>query len=221
MALVVKRLFVAAVLLAVVAALAFAGINARMDAASAPFIMPPDRAPEAEAVLILGARVYSETSVSPMLHDRLEAGLALYNAGKAPKLIVSGDNGSPDYDEVNAMKRFLTDRGVPPKDIFMDHAGFSTYESLYRARDIFGVKKAIVVTQGYHLKRAVYVGRELGVETYGVASDPRAYFGAARYEAREKLARVKDFLFVHLARPAPTFLGEEFPIAGDGRATHD
>ena len=216
-----RRLFVAAVLATAAVFAVLAAINARMDAASAPFILPPDAVPEAEAVLILGARVYSETSVSPMLHDRLEAGLDLYKSGKAPKIVVSGDNGQPDYDEVNAMKRFLVDRGVPLEDIFMDHAGFSTYESLYRLRDVFGGKKEIVVTQGYHLKRAVYVGRALGIETYGVASDPREYAGAARFEAREKLARAKDFVLVHITRPEPTYLGGPFPITGDGRVTHD
>lgn len=197
------------------------GVNVWLNAASADYIMEAERVPQAESILILGARVYSESHVSPMLNDRLEEGLSLYREGKAPKIIVSGDHGTTEYDEVNAMKRFLEEKGVPPEDIFMDHAGFSTYESAYRARDIFGAKKLIVVTQGYHLKRAVYVARELGIDAYGVASDPRSYFGAARFEAREKLARVKDFLFVHITKPEPTYLGEQFPITGDGRVTHD
>ena len=216
-----RRLAAAALLLFGLGCGALWGVNRWVETASAPYIVAPAYAPEADAVLILGARVYSETRVSPMLHDRLTAGLALYEAGKAPKIIVSGDNGQEEYDEVNAMKTFLIERGVPPEDIFMDHAGFSTYESLYRARAIFGVDRAIVVTQGYHLKRAVYVGRALGVDAYGVASDPRAYAGAERYEAREKLARAKDFVLVHTSRPKPTYLGEPFPITGDGRATHD
>ncbi|HZG58789.1 SanA/YdcF family protein [Paenibacillus sp.] len=221
MSLLWRRALACFVIAAVALVAALAAMNARVETASAPFLVSAEKAPEAEAIVVLGARVYSETSVSPMLHDRLETGLALYEAGKAPKIIVSGDNGQAHYDEVNAMKRFLLDRGVPPEDIFMDHAGFSTYESMYRARDVFGVRKAIVVTQGYHLKRAVYVGRALGIDAFGVASDPREYVGAARYEAREKLARAKDFLLVHTTQPKPKFLGEPFPITGDGRATHD
>jgi vancomycin permeability regulator SanA len=216
-----KRTTAALLLGGMLAVGGLAAANAWMDAATRAFIAAPAQAPEAEAILILGARVYSETSVSPMLHDRLEQGLELYRAGKAPKIVVSGDNGQEEYDEVNAMKRFLVDRGVPEEDIFMDHAGFSTYESLYRARDVFGVTNLIVVTQGYHLKRAVYVGKALGVETYGVASDPREYAGAARYEAREKLARAKDFLLVHTTQPKPTYLGDPVAITGDGRVTHD
>ncbi len=216
-----KRTALAALVAGVAGACALGAVNWRVDAATKAYISEPALAPEAEAILILGARVYSETRVSPMLHDRLEQGLELYRAGKAPKIIVSGDNGQEEYDEVNAMKRFLVDRGVPEADIFMDHAGFSTYESMYRARDIFGVEKALVVTQGYHLKRAVYVGRALGVEAYGVPSDPRSYVGAERREAREILARTKDFLLVHTTRPEPTYLGEAYAISGDGRATHD
>lgn len=216
-----KAFFVLSVVFIGIGAVSFFGVNAWFHAASSPYILKPEQAPAAEAILVLGARVYSESQVSPMLHDRLEGGLALYREGKARKIIVSGDHGQKDYDEVNAMKNFLSMRGVPEEDIFMDHAGFSTYESLYRARDIFNVGKMIIVTQGYHLKRAVYVARALGIEAYGVASDPRAYYGAERFEAREKVARVKDFLFVHIVKPKPTFLGESYPITGDGRATHD
>lgn len=216
-----KSIILTAALFAVCGAAALFGMNAWVQTSAAPYITAPDQAPDADAILILGARVYSETQVSPMLYDRLEGGLALYRAGKAPKIIVSGDHGQDDYDEVNAMRRFLEERGVPPEDIFMDHAGFSTYESLYRARDIFYADQVIVVTQGYHLPRAVYIGRALGLSAYGVASDPRSYAGAGRFEAREKLARVKDFLLVHTTKPEPTYLGDPFPVTGDGRATHD
>ncbi|WP_274365656.1 SanA/YdcF family protein [Paenibacillus thermotolerans] len=220
-----KRRRVIAIYAAIAVLLAGAGgmfgINGWMKTASAPYIADAGQAPAADAILVLGARVYSETSVSPMLNDRLEQGLALYEAGKAPKIIVSGDHGTKAYDEVNAMRLFLEERGVPSEDIFMDHAGFSTYESAYRARDIFKTKSVIVVTQGYHLIRSVYVARRLGIDAYGVASDPRTYFGAEKYEAREKLARVKDFIFVHVTKPKPTYLGEAYPITGDGRVTHD
>jgi vancomycin permeability regulator SanA len=102
----------------------------------------------------------------------------------------------------------------------MDHAGFSTYESLYRARDIFKVKKVIIVTQKYHLSRALYVAQNLGLEAYGVASDPRQYAGQNYREIREVLARIKDFFYV-LAKPKPTFLGEAIPVSGNGDLTND
>ncbi|MCI3920959.1 YdcF family protein [Paenibacillus sp. TRM 82003] len=216
-----KRAFVAALLLSVLGGTVALGMNEVVQASAAEYIVAPEEAPAADSILVLGARVYNDQSVSPMLRDRLEGGLALYRAGKAPKIIVSGDHGTVEYDEVNAMKNYLVDRGVPPEDIFMDHAGFSTYESVYRARDIFKAEKLLVVTQRYHLSRAVYAARGLGVDAYGVASDPRTYVGAEVREAREKLARVKDFLLVHVTRPEPTYLGEPFPVTGDGRLTHD
>lgn len=217
-----RRALIGCALAVLLGAVGFWGVNVWVDEATDAYIAADAaKLPDADAILVLGARVYGDGAVSPMLHDRLAEGLALYRAGKAPRFVVSGDHGTIEYDEVNAMKRFLEERGVPPEHIFTDHAGFSTYESLYRARDVFGAKRLIVVTQGYHLKRAVYVGRRLGMDVYGVPSDPRAYPGMARFEAREKLARAKDFVFVHWLRPKPTYLGEPFPLTGDGRATHD
>jgi vancomycin permeability regulator SanA len=135
---------------------------------------------------------------------------------------VSGDHGRKDYDEVNTMKSFLMEKGVPSEDIFMDHAGFSTYESLYRARDIFQVKKVIITSQEYHLMRAVFIARELGLEAYGVAADKHIYHGAMmKSELREIAARNKDFLTAKIFKPLPKYLGEVIPVTGDGRATDD
>ena len=110
-----------------------------------------------DCILILGAGVRDDGSPTLMLADRLDQGLALYQQGAAPKIIVSGDHGSSGYDEVNTMKAYLVERGIPSEDVFMDHAGFSTYDSLYRARDIFQAQKLIIVTQKYHLYRALYI----------------------------------------------------------------
>ncbi|NLI92311.1 MAG: DUF218 domain-containing protein [Peptococcaceae bacterium] len=184
------------------------------------YIAQPEEIPEADAVLILGAYVFPDGTVSQVLDDRLSVGYDLYEKGKAPKIIVSGDHGRKDYDEVNSMKDFLKEKGVPGQDVFMDHAGFSTYESIYRARDIFQVKKVIIVTQKYHLMRAVFIARELGLEAYGVCSDKRDYLNMGFYELREIAARNKDFMMAIL-KPKPTFLGEEIPVQGDGRATDD
>ncbi|MFZ7102716.1 MAG: SanA/YdcF family protein [Peptococcaceae bacterium] len=186
------------------------------------YINEADGVPEADAILILGARVYPNGDVSLMLNDRLTTGCELYAKDKAPKIIVSGDHGSKEYDEVNAMKSFLVEKDVPAKDIFMDHAGFSTYESLYRARDIFRVEKVIIVTQRYHLMRALFIAGELGLEASGVAADKHIYHNVMlKSELREILARNKDFFTAKILKPQPTYLGEIIPVTGDGRVTDD
>lgn len=175
----------------------------------------------ADCIIVLGAKVYSDESLSPILNDRVDYAIRLYKAGKAKKLLLSGDHGQTDYDEVNAMMTYAIQQGVPSEDIFLDHAGFSTYETMVRARDVFCVKSAIVVTQKFHLYRAVYIARALGLDAYGVNSDPRRYMYEQRNEMRESLARVKDFLYVNIFHPDPTYLGEKIPITGDGALTHD
>ena len=112
-----------------------------------------------------------------MLHDRLMRGVELYDVGAAPKLLMSGDHGHEEYDEVAAMKQFAIDAGIPSEDVFMDHAGFSTYESIYRAKEIYQADKILIVTQEYHLYRALYIADQLGVEAYGVSSDYHTYVG--------------------------------------------
>lgn len=172
-----------------------------------------------DCILVLGCWVDNGTP-SLMLEDRLNRGLELYREGVAPKLLMSGDHGREDYDEVDAMKHYAVDRGVPSEDVFMDHAGFSTYESIYRAKEVFGTKRIVVVTQNYHLPRALYIAQQLGVEAYGVAAKDIAYGGQAVRDLREVLARVKDVGYC-LLKPEPTFLGEVIPISGDGEVTHD
>ncbi len=173
-----------------------------------------------DCILILGAGVTDEGEPMPMLTERLNTGLKLYEAGAAPKIIVSGDHGRKDYDEVNVMKDWLKERGVPSEDIFMDHAGFSTYESMYRMRDVFMVESMIVVTQRYHLYRALYNANSLGVEAYGVPCDAAAYSGQTYREAREMVARVKDYFYCAFD-VKPKYLGEAIPVSGSGDATND
>jgi SanA protein len=197
-------------------------INHYVIQAGLKYIVEAEAAPKADAILILGARVYPDGNLSLMLKDRLMTGYELFQDCKAPKIIVSGDHGQKDYDEVNAMKNFLKKMNVPSEDIFMDHAGFSTYESLYRARDIFKVKKVIVVTQRYHLMRALFIARELGLEAIGVASDRHIYHTVMlKSEIREIAARNKDFLTSKILKPKPKYLGEVIPVTGDGRVTDD
>ncbi len=173
----------------------------------------------ADAILVLGARVQNSGEPSDILKDRLITGIAVYEADASDRLLMSGDHGQDDYDEVNAMKDYALAEGISSEAVFMDHAGFSTYESLYRARDIFQVKSVVIVSQQYHLYRALYIARALGLNAYGVAADRHTYSGMPRFEAREILARCKDVLY-SLFQPLPTYLGDVIPITGDGNATN-
>jgi vancomycin permeability regulator SanA len=158
-----------------------------------------------------------------MLEDRLLQGVELYYNGASGKLLMSGDHGREEYDEVNVMKGFAVDSGVEADTVFMDHAGFSTYESMYRARDVFGVNKVIIVTQKYHLYRAVYNARKLGLDAYGVAADCQYnydIFVRTYNNSREALARCKDFIWC-IFKPEPTYLGEAIPIYLSGELTDD
>lgn len=175
---------------------------------------------DVDCILVLGCGVKSNGEPSDMLEDRLLQGIELYNLKAAPKLLMSGDHGQPEYDEVNTMKKFAIQKGIPSTDIFMDHAGFSTYESIYRAKEIFGAEKVIIVTQKYHLYRALYIAEKLGIDAYGVSSDYRKYIGQTPREIREILARNKDF-FTLLVEPEPTYLGDKISVNGDGDITND
>lgn len=172
-----------------------------------------------DCILVLGAGIWGDKP-SPMLEDRLLQGITLYNNQTSSKIIMSGDHGKEEYDEVNVMKDFAIEKGVKSEDIFMDHAGFSTYDSVYRAKEIFKAQKIIIVTQKYHLHRALYVAEKLEIEAYGVASDPREYRGQVVRELREVLARDKDF-FKCIIKPEPTYLGDTIPVSGNGDATND
>lgn len=172
-----------------------------------------------DCILVLGAGIWNN-SPSPMLEDRLLKAIELYNEGVSSKIIMSGDHGRVDYDEVNTMKNYAIEKGIPSENIFMDHAGFSSYESIYRASKIFEAKKIIIVTQNYHLYRSLYIANSLGIEAYGVGADPRQYGGAMYRELREILARDKDFIKC-IFKPEPTYLGETIPVSGNGNITND
>ena len=172
-----------------------------------------------DCILILGAGIWGDKP-SPMLQDRLDEGIKLYKEGIASKIIMSGDHGREEYDEVNIMKEYAIEQGVPSEDIFMDHAGFSTYESIYRAKEIFDADNIVIVTQEYHLYRALYIADKLNINAYGVNSDPRKYSGQTFRELREILARNKDFAKC-IFKPKPTYLGETIPVSGNGDITND
>jgi len=174
---------------------------------------------DVDCILILGAGIWGDKP-SPMLEDRLIKGKELYENGVSKKIIVSGDHGRKEYDEVNIMKKYLIDNGIPSEDIFMDHAGFSTYDSIYRVKEIFGAKKIIIVTQKYHLYRSLYISNKLDLESYGTYANPRKYMGRVFREIREVLARNKDFLKT-IVKPKPTYLGEKIDLNSDGNVTND
>ena len=172
-----------------------------------------------DCIIVLGAGIWNNEP-SPMLEDRLLEGINLYKNNVSNKLIMSGDHGRAEYDEVNIMKNYAIEKGVKSEDIFMDHAGFSTYDSIYRAKEIFGANKIIIVTQKYHLYRALYISEKLEINSYGVASNLRIYPGQFIREIREILARNKDVLKC-ITKPMPTFLGEKISLNGNGDITND
>ena len=216
-----KKLLLIIPALVILAAAVVFGINLYVKSSTEDKILNKDSSfPTADCILVLGCGVKADGTPSNMLEDRLLTGIELYKQGAAPKLLMSGDHSRVTYDEVNIMKNFAVERGVPSADIFMDHAGFSTYESMYRARDIFLCKSVIVVTQKYHLYRSIYNANRLGLEVVGVCADLRRYRGQTSREIREILARNKDFIFC-IFTPKPTYLGETIPVTGDGNLTND
>ena len=172
-----------------------------------------------ECIVVLGAGIRNG-GPSPMLEDRLLTAIELYNSGVTNKILVTGDHEYADHDEVNVMKNYLKEHGIPSENIFMDHAGLSTYDSIYRASKVFKTNRFIIVTQKYHLYRALYISKALNINAYGVSATKREYVNQRKRDIREVAARVKDF-FKCIARPSPTYLGEVTSIKGNGDITND
>ena len=192
-----KRIGLGVLALAAVCLVAVFAIDAHVRSSAESRIVTADetaRLDGIDCIVVLGCGVRPDGQPSDMLADRIAQGVALYEKGASPKLLMSGDHSRSDYDEVNTMRNVAVEAGVPADDVFMDHAGFSTYESMYRARDVFGAKRIVIVSQRYHLYRALYVAERLGLDAYGVSADLRPYAGQETREVREILARVKDFL---------------------------
>ncbi len=187
-----------------------AGASAFVEYRWADHILPAASAPEAPVALVFGAGLRANQAPSPMLAERIDAAIALYQAGKVKALLMSGDNSDRSHDETRAMRRYAIAKGVPSRHVIGDYAGLSTYDSCYRARSIFGVERAVLVTQRFHLPRALFIARSLGIDAFGVAADePRPH--PAPYPLRELLARPWALSLV-LLRPPPRFLGEPEPI---------
>ncbi|MCI5730622.1 MAG: YdcF family protein [Eubacterium sp.] len=213
-----KRIVVVGFLLGILGLAIILGINQYIKVTAGKQIGV--KTPKVDCILVLGAGLTEEGEPSLVLRDRLDRAIELYQQGVSTRLLMSGDHGQEGYDEVRAMKQYAVNAGINPNDIFMDHAGFSTYESIYRARDVFQVKRLAIVTQPYHEYRAVYIAMKLGLEVYGTPSKPTQYKGSWILEAREKLARTKEF-FNLIIQPKPTYLGDAIPISGSGSQTDD
>ena len=173
-----------------------------------------------DCLLVLGAGIINNERPTLMLKDRLDKSIELYKKGLAHKIIMSGDHGKINHNEVGIMKKYAIERGVPSEDIFMDHAGFCTYDSIYRAKEIFGAKKIIIVTQKYHLYRAIYISNVLELEAYGIKSDARIYAKMPYHILREILARCKNFFKCKL-KSEPKYLGEKISLNQSGDVTND
>lgn len=198
-------------ILTVCAVLAYALLSVSLNGSR--FIVSAEDLPSnADAILVLGAGLKSDGTPSDILRDRLDTALDIYRTGICSRFLLSGDHGSRNYNEVGAMKRYLISKEVPEDAIFLDHAGFSTYDSMYRARDIFLIRKVIVITTAYHLPRALYIARKLGLDAWGIPSDKHEYIFIRDYTKREYLARIKDFFKVHIFCSKPVYLGEPIPI---------
>ncbi|MDY3992721.1 MAG: ElyC/SanA/YdcF family protein [Evtepia sp.] len=208
------RVLLALLLLVLVAAAAVLGGSVYVVWSARAEILSQEEAPPAnlDCILVLGCGVHADGTPTPMLRSRMTRAVELYQAGWADKLLLSGDNSRADYNEVATMKTLALEGGVPEEDIVLDHAGFSTYDSLYRARDVFLAERIVIITQEYHLSRALYLANALGLEVWGVAAAPRNDAGQIGRDAREILARDKAILWAIL-QPEPKFLGDPIPLA--------
>lgn len=172
-----------------------------------------------QCIVVLGAGIKNDIEPTPMLKDRLDAAIQLYHAGVANKILLTGDNGTVQHNEIHVMLMYMRRAGVPDERIFCDHAGFSTYDSMYRVQSIFKVKRAVVVTQTYHLHRALFIADKLGIKVLGAGSDQKRYGGWLYRDVREYAARVKDTGKL-LTHATSTLGGTAIPITGSGESSH-
>ena len=218
-----KKILIALLVAVLLIGLCVLGVNIFVKSNVSDKIVTVEKAKDlnADCIIVLGAGLRPDGKPTWILEDRIKVGDELYKNHAAPKIIMSGDHGRESYDEVNAMKKYAKSEGVPSKDIFMDHAGFETYDTMYRARDVFGAKKVIIVTQKYHLYRAMYAAKKLGLDAYGVSATKRKYDNKQWIrDMREWLARVKIFGKC-ITKPKPKFLGKKIDLKGSGDVTND
>lgn len=209
----VKRILQIIIIMFVVAALGILAINFYVIQTTKDNIISMEEAQgkKDDCIIVLGAAVKADASPSAMLKDRLDMAVNIFEDGATDILLMSGDNGQIEYNEVAAMKSYAISEGVSENNVYLDYAGFSTYESMYRLRDVFEADSAIVVTQKYHLYRALYVGEKLGLDVIGVAAEEKDYSGQFVRDIREVFARVKDFFYV-IVDKQPTYLGDTIEL---------
>lgn len=215
-----KNLSLVALVLLLLGVLSIFLLNNKIKSATQPAIYHSlEKVPNKHTVIVLGASVKSNGNLSVMLRDRVESALLLYNKGKVKRFLLSGDNGEANYNEPRAMKKYLIERGVAENHIYLDYAGFDTYDSMYRAKAIFEVDEAIIVTQGFHLPRAVFLSQEMGLNYIGYRGDKRVYQHEDYNIKRELLANVKAYLELAF-RKEPTYLGAKIPIKGPPQSSY-
>ena len=218
----IKRIIRAFFIACGAAVLATLIINIGMILAARKYVYSDIReVPSRTVVLVLGSQTRG-TRLSPVLQDRVVGGISLMENRKGKKLLLSGDHGQLYYDEVNAMRLYVLANApaIQKEDIFMDHAGFNTWDSMYRARDVFEVKDLLIVTQEFHISRAVCMARSLGLDAVGYAISQERFSGRSlrAWRFREYFARVKAFLSI-VFKPKPRYLGNKIPISGNGQIT--
>jgi SanA protein len=205
------RILAFAALTAVAVSVAAFGIVSAIQSRYDRLITEADAAPARPVAIVFGAGIRQGGRLSPILRDRMDTAIALYHAGKIRKLLVSGDNSTLSYNEPGAMYDYAVSQGVPAEDVVRDYAGRRTYDTCYRAGRIFGVSEAILVTQRFHLPRALFTCRSLGVEAVGVSADRRPYRADGYYRVRDAIATLRAVADVSLLRPTP-ILGEKIDI---------
>ncbi len=218
----VKRLILIAIAMTVTLFVIVFIITFQIQSFAKPYILNSESTnkPTCYTAIVLGASVRRNGDLSSVLTDRVDGALELYSSGKIKRFLLSGDHGQKDYDEVNTMKKYLINKGVDSSDIFLDHAGFDTYSSMVRAKEVFKVDSLYIVTQQYHLYRAVYIARKIGLNAFGYVADKREYNAIVKYTVREWLANVKSWMWLN-TNHKPIFLGDPIPINDDSKRSWD
>ncbi|OGO88545.1 MAG: hypothetical protein A2Y15_01760 [Clostridiales bacterium GWF2_36_10] len=220
---IIKRIVIILAVLSLVGIIVIASLNFYVIGKAKDYIITKEEAKElddVDCIIVLGALVYGDGKLSDILEHRVEKAITLYEMGVSDRILMSGDHGRESYNEVQAMKDFAVEEGVDKECIHMDHAGFSTYDSMYRVKEVFQAKKVIIVTQKFHMSRAIYLARALGLEAYGVTCDIGTYLGENYNNIRESAARVKA-VYSAVFKPKPSYLGDVIPISGKGSLTDD
>lgn len=211
---VLKRILYTVLILALAGIVAYAACNIVVIASASEYVVEFDEAVslgDIDCIIVLGAGVKEDGTLSNILHERVLCGADLYLAGASERLLLSGDHSKENYNEVGAMKSYMVSRGIDESVVFTDHAGLDTYDTMYRAKEIFKAERVLVVTQDFHISRAVFIARALGLDAYGVECDTGELGNNLLDDLRESAARPK-YVIDAIFKPKPKYLGEAIPI---------